>query len=104
LTIQASNNPPLYWWRPWPLSTDGVKRERLMIGERVAVAGRGGFKVWRETPFFVDRSKRRARFTLGEPVGLFGSGMDPSGCAATLWAGTSVRKAKARAIELWEQR
>jgi len=54
----------------------------------------------KETPYFVDKASCRAHFTDGMPVGLYGSGMHPSGCAAAFGGFKRIRDAKARALQL----
>lgn len=52
------------------------------------------------TPYFVDHAYARGHFCMGDPVGLYGAGMDSSGCAAVLASFQRVRDAKRKAEEL----
>ena len=90
----ASNNPPRVRWFAVPLAC-GTVRHRLYVNDK-------------ETPYFVDNAKGagRGHWTMGDPVGLHGSGMgneierrDGSTyrIAATLGAFRSVTRAKATA-------
>lgn len=94
--MARSNNAPKTKWTRIPLAC-GTIRHRLFVDDK-------------ETPFFVDDAKAAGigHRTMGEPVGLFGSGMGKeiearSGIyriAATLGSYHNVGIAKARAEQM----
>jgi len=72
------------------LQVSAIDRQRLYIDGK-------------ETPYFVDKAHYRAHFTYGLPVGLYGAGMHPQGCAACFGGFQRIRDAKKRAVELATQ-
>ena len=85
ITETRSDGRLIQWVETHQLSV--VNRQRLYIDGK-------------ETPYFVDKAYQRAHFTYNMPVGLFGSGMHPSGCAATFGGFQTIREAQAAAVEL----
>ena len=49
---------------------------------------------WVLTPWFIDSANKTAHFTYGKKYGLYGSGMDKSGCARCFGGFSKLKEAK----------
>jgi len=83
---QKTNNAPEVFWQDFMLAC-GTRRYRLFVDGT-------------QTKYFVDRASHRAHFAYGDRCGLWGAGMDKSGCAGYLGGGSATTPLKHKAEQL----